>query len=92
MKTMIDLSKFTKDELIALNKLIIKRLKYLDNLDSIERITSFNIGDSVSFEYRGYYITGIVAKINIKTISIQTENNGIWRVSPSLVKRIVTTQ
>ncbi|MCP3660581.1 MAG: hypothetical protein GY830_09835 [Bacteroidetes bacterium] len=89
MDIKIDINRLTKDELIELNKLIFNRIKYLNDLESIKRRSLFNKGDFVSFEYDNKYILGIITKINIKTVSILTENGKEWRVSPSLLKKAI---
>ena len=89
--TKIDISSFTKSELLELNKLIIKRIKYLNNLDSLESLSSLNKGDIVSFEHGNRYVMGVIMKINIKTASVLTENGEIWRVDPALLKKPITS-
>jgi hypothetical protein len=54
----------------------------------------FQVGDKVSFKSRtGENITGIVNKVNQKTISIKTASTlsnpaSNWKVSPSLLRKI----
>ena len=48
---------------------------------------SFMKGDKVKFETRsGEIITGVVARINQKTVTVNTPNSQ-WKVSGSLLKR-----
>jgi len=48
---------------------------------------SFNKGDKVKFTTRsGEIITGTVAKINQKTVTVNTPNS-TWKVSGSLLKK-----
>ena len=47
---------------------------------------SFRVGDSVYFnDKRGAKVTGIIKKINRKTIKVDT-GGYLWSVSPSLLK------
>lgn len=49
---------------------------------------SYRVGDEVTFKDRsGHYITGKVAKINQKTITVNTSTTQ-WKVSPSLLKKV----
>ncbi len=91
VKTKIDISTLTKSELLNLNKLIIKRINYLNDLVSLESLSALNKGDLVSFEHGNRYILGIITKINIKTASVLTESGPTWRVAPELLKKVITS-
>jgi len=49
--------------------------------------SNFSIGDKVEFNRSkgGQIITGIVTKVNVKTIKVKTEGGG-WSVSPTLLR------
>ena len=67
------------------------------NLDSIDteiyKVTSsetftantLKVGDSISFHKNGEIISGIINRINYKTVSIDTKNHGKWRVGYPLI-------
>jgi uncharacterized protein YkvS len=46
----------------------------------------FNVGDTVTFEHRSKNITGIVERVNMKSVSVSTESDGNWRVAPTLLE------
>ena len=80
---MIDISTLDIGELRALNRAVIERINILNRVS----LDGFKIGEAVSFNARGDEITGIVLKINKKSVSVRT-SKGTWRVSPSLLSRV----
>jgi hypothetical protein len=48
---------------------------------------NFNMGERVWFDREGEVIKGRIIKFNQKTISILTEDNIQWNVTPSLLRR-----
>jgi len=48
---------------------------------------SFSIGDKVEFDSKyGYVIDGVITKVNTKTIHVDTEDDGKWKVGSSLLR------
>ena len=85
----INIDSLSLYELTELHKLIVGRIKYLRDIESMTGKILFKIGEEVGFEYKNRYIIGNVIKINIKTISVETEFGDIWRVYPSMLKKII---
>ena len=54
--------------------------------DSLSANT-LKVGDFVSFYKNGEFIIGLVTRLNFKTVSIETEDHGKWRVSYSCLKK-----
>lgn len=80
------LDKLTKEELIILNRAIIKRIKIMNDLNRLRANAAFNPGDRVSWhDNHGNYRTGQVLRINTKTISVEEEGDheGTWRIPAS---------
>ena len=47
----------------------------------------FNVGDKVEFDSKyGYVIDGVITKVNTKTIQVDTEDDGKWKVGSSLLR------
>lgn len=48
----------------------------------------FKVGDKVTFDAKGQWVTGYVKRVNRKTISVQPSNGETryWRVSPGLLR------
>ncbi|MBI3182154.1 MAG: hypothetical protein HYZ28_08410 [Myxococcales bacterium] len=86
----IDLSQYSEDELIDLNRKIVERLRSLRQRRCLEEMARFDIGDTVSFmPEAGRVIVGRVARTNAKTITVISTNGQRWRVSPALLSRAV---
>lgn len=53
----------------------------------------FSVGEKVFFKNKqGDVISGVVTKVNPKTIGVETDNNGRWRVSPKFLYRDISTE
>ena len=64
-------------------------LKRAWSMEQQKAVNNFKIGDKVQFDAgnRGGIISGIVTKINQKTISVKTDTS-TWKVSGSLLSKI----
>ncbi|MBI5555555.1 MAG: hypothetical protein HY920_06885 [Elusimicrobia bacterium] len=71
-----------ENDLISLNKLIVERLKLIAQAKSTQHMARFNIGDRVGFRTHDGKKTGIVTRLNKKTVSIKTDDGADWNVSP----------
>jgi hypothetical protein len=72
-------------ELIAVNKVVVERIKFLQRSGALIEMEKFQIGEIVSFHGNNQFITGRIIKFNQKTISIVTQDNQQWNVSPHLL-------
>jgi hypothetical protein len=76
--------------LLALNRQIVERLRLLQQMRTHERMLEFRVGDRVSFEPEGRRVLfGVLLRYNKKTVTVLTEGGGQWKVSPSLLRRVV---
>ncbi len=75
-----------EEDLRFLNRLIVERLKLIAQAQSTALMSQFNIGDRVGFRSpNGEWKSGIVQKLNKKTVSILTDKGHRWNVSPGLL-------
>jgi len=84
------LNSLDRSELIAVNKMVIHRIKIIDDLYRLARNSQFQAGQKVSWkDYDGNTHMGIVVRVNSKTISVKEEgdNEGIWKISAGLLTR-----
>ena len=81
------LEQLTIDELVLLNKLVVKRIKYLQSARNMQQMNKFFEGDYIYFLYNGKKITGRIIKFNQKTVSVLTDNNEKWNVHPGFLKK-----
>jgi len=86
---MIDISQMNEQELLALNRQIVARIRFLRQSREQVQMLEFNIGDRVSFEDRGVPHYGVLHRYNRKTVTVLTEDGGHWNVSPSLLRRVI---
>jgi hypothetical protein len=83
-----ELHSLSIEELISLNRTVIERIKYLQKARSLGAMTKFKIGETVCFySHDGNLISGKIIKFNIKTITIITDENQQWNVSPQFLMR-----
>lgn len=87
MQTLIDIDQLTEAELINLNRRVVERLRFLQQMRTHARMLDFNVGDRVSFQPDGHpVLTGTIIRYNRKTVTIITDTHGQWRVSPHLLQ------
>ena len=85
--TDIDIDTLDEAELLALNERIVERLHHLHQHRTVEALQQIKIGSAVMFEAPdGRTITGIVIRRNRKTVTIHTDDERHWNVSPTLVR------
>ena len=83
INTAILAGSFSAEEIRSISQAISIKFKEMQRVASIR----FSKGDKVSFQTRsGETITGVVARINQKTVTVNTPNSQ-WKVSGSLLKR-----
>ena len=84
------LNKMTREELVQLNREILRRVKIMDDLNRLKANAAFFPGDKVSWnDKEGFIRVGRVIRINTKTISVQEDGDpdGTWRVSAHLLNK-----
>jgi hypothetical protein len=87
--TDIDIETLDEAELLALNERIVARLHLLHRQKTDQALQQIKIGSAVAFEAPdGRTITGIVIRRNRKTVTIHTDDERQWNVSPTLVRLI----
>ncbi|MDL5055776.1 hypothetical protein QQ056_19800 [Oscillatoria laete-virens NRMC-F 0139] len=84
----IEIDSLSYEELIGLNKRIVERLKHMDHVRSLMQVMDYRVGDEVTFHGSdGKEITGIVSKLNQKTVSVITKSGEQWNVSPQFLSK-----
>lgn len=93
-KAMVDsievINRLSARELIAINEMIISRLKEIRREECAQKAQQFKIGDFVSFEDDVKKREGIVLSIHQKTVKVFTTEELAWKVSPTLLKKLGT--
>ena len=75
-------------ELSLLNRIVVERLKLMQKAGALASMSQFHVGDCVSWDgMDGIVHTGIIIRMNQKTVSVQTGDEGHWNVSPQLLRK-----
>ena len=84
------LNPMTEEELLSLNKMVVHRIKILNQLYALGSLNRLKIGDMVKWNGSdGITRSGKIIRLNSKTASISIGvNEGYWRVSPQLLEKI----
>lgn len=85
----IDLDKLSEAELTALNRRVVERLRLLRQVRAQASMSRFNIGDRVSFQADTRMIVGTLIRHNKKSVTVQTDDGGQWRVSPGFLRPVM---
>lgn len=74
---------------VAEINLMIEAIRARQSAVQLEEGAKFSVGDKVSFEGNAYStVSGIIQKINRKTIVVKDSIGQQWRVSPSLLSLV----
>ncbi len=80
------IKRLNEEDLHFLNRLIVERLKLIAQARATTLMANFTKGDRVSFQAAdGEMVEGTVLRLNKKTISIITDDDRRWNVSPGLL-------
>lgn len=74
---------FTQDELSTAYNTLRWRLDRMNKTD----LATFSVGDTVEFDHGGRTITGVVERVNLKTVSLREGEYKRWRVAPSFLRK-----
>lgn len=82
----IDIEGLDEATLMALHGRIVERLHFLHQQKTAAALQEIKIGSGVTFESPdGKTIRGIVIRRNRKTVTVHTDDEKHWNVSPSLL-------
>ncbi len=85
----IDLTGYTEEELIDLNRRVVERIRALRQARCASMMTEFGPGDRVSFHPEcGHEVVGTVIRLNRKSVTIVTADGRHWRVAPGFLKKV----
>lgn len=99
MTTIPNIGAMAREELIALNKRIVERVRQLDRIRQIDAGSKFVVGMLAEFTESRYKqrVRICITKINAKTVNgyeIDEENRALhgrtWKVPPSMLTRVVS--
>ncbi|MDI6741068.1 MAG: hypothetical protein QME74_12005 [Candidatus Edwardsbacteria bacterium] len=76
-------------DLMKVNRMIVERIKLLQRAAAMNSMGQFKIGETVSFTHHGRMVRGRIIKFNLKTVTLITDDDHTWNVSPALLLRPV---
>jgi len=77
----------TEQELMQLNRVIVQRLRLMQQIRAHDQMTKLHVGQAVVFtDSSGEPVRGVIARHNQKSVTVVTSTGSQWRVSPLLVK------
>ncbi|MDD2598145.1 MAG: hypothetical protein PHO37_02810 [Kiritimatiellae bacterium] len=89
----MNIENMTFDELRVLNKLVVARMKVLQQIKTQSDMIKFNLGDRVQFyTHEGELVVGTLIKYNRKTVSVAADGGVQWNVTPSLLSNNIVNQ
>jgi hypothetical protein len=83
----MDISKLCISELAELNKKVIERIRFLQQVEAHEAMLDFHLGQAVTFESEHGLVTGLLTKFNKKTVNVVSTDGREWRVAPQLLSQ-----
>ena len=84
----IDIDRLTEAELVDLNRRIVERLRFLQQMRAHATMLQFSLGDRVAFDTTaGRVIVGTLMRYNKKSVTVITDHQERWNVSPALIRR-----
>lgn len=94
-QTILDRELFTQalrhmseEDLLYLNRMVIERLRLLAQARSTVELAQFAEGDRVSFTANdGAVKTGMILRLNKKTVTLRTDDGHLWKVSPGFLRK-----
>jgi hypothetical protein len=88
----IDIDRLTEAELIDLNRRIVERLRFLQQMRAHRQMLSFSIGERVTFDAEGGgTVTGVLIRYNKRSVAVLAEDGHRWNVSPHFLRKIEAT-
>ena len=83
---MINIDHLSEEELIHLNRLVVERLKVLEQMRALQSMVKLHMGQRVCFDPDGRMRTGAIVKFNHKTVVVRTDDQHQWKVAPHYLK------
>lgn len=85
---MIDISNHSEQELRALNKKIVARIRHLHESKTQGVMLKFNIGEAVTFNHNGETHFGMLTRFNKKSVTVIADDGVKWTIDPSFLSRV----
>lgn len=82
------LKDLTYHQLRVLNHMVVERIRLVQKAGALMHMSQFHVGDRVSWDGSdGMIRTGIIIRLNQKTVSVKTGGEGHWNVPPHMLRK-----
>ena len=86
-KVLSALEQLTEEELLQLNRVVVARLRLMQQIREHGHMVELRLGQPVQFtDPAGRAISGVVTRHNRKSVTVVTADGMQWRVAPSLLQ------
>jgi hypothetical protein len=86
-KVLSVLDQLTEEELVQLNRVIVARLRLMQQIKAHGQMMNLRLGQRVRFTAAaGQLVRGTISRHNRKSVTVITDDGHQWRVSPSLLQ------
>lgn len=83
----IDIDQLTESELLDLNRRIVERLRFLQQMRAHATMLKFSLGDRVCFDTNDLQrICGTLVRYNKKSVTVIADDGYRWNVAPSRLR------
>lgn len=84
----INIDQLSEAELVDLNRRIVERLRFLNQMRAHVTMLEFKVGDRVTFQPDGRLpVVGMLTRYNKKTVTVITDDGHRWNVSPAFLRK-----
>jgi hypothetical protein len=88
-QTLARLDEFTEEELVHLNRLVVERLRLIQQVKAHRAMTQFRVGQRVQFTApSGKLVIGTLTKYNRKSVGVVTDQGESWTVAPGFLQPV----
>ena len=86
-KVISALEMLTEEELVELNRIVVARLRLMQQIRAHGEMMTFRVGQRVHFTGpSGEVIRGVLTRHNRKTVTVVADSGHHWHVAPSLLQ------
>ena len=86
-KVLSVLDLLTEEELVQLNRIIVARIRLMQQIKAHGQMMNLRLGQRVRFTTAaGQLVRGTISRHNRKSVTVITDDGHQWRVSPSLLQ------
>jgi hypothetical protein len=82
------IDRLSEAQLCQLQNRVVDRIKAFRELNALKAKSTLFVGDQVRFDYEQVSYFGVITKKNRVTISVRTQDQKNWNISPHLLTKL----